>query len=204
LGRFDFPTAKAIWKDSTYAGKYKELLALMLKFELCYELQDVQPQTWLAPGLLHVSKPDALADWPQLGDLVLRYEYEFMPKGLVNRLTVRMHRYVRQPALAWRNGVFFEHEGAELLVEVSSKGNEVVLRARGQMKKELLVVIAAELDALNAGYKGLEEKVKKWVPCNCHKCKTCNQPREHLNTKGCCVGNSMASPLWNATLAWLT
>ncbi len=41
---------------------------------------------------------------------MLRYRYDFLPKGMISRLTVRLHRFVRNPEMAWVTGVLFERE----------------------------------------------------------------------------------------------
>ena len=110
LGRFNRADCERLWRDSVYADMHPELLALMQRFELCYELADSKPQTWLAPQLLPPAKPVALADWGKPEDLVLRYRYDFMPKGIISRLTVRLHRFVRNPEMAWVTGVLFERD----------------------------------------------------------------------------------------------
>ena len=160
LGRFTAADCARVWKHSVYADMHPELLALMQKFELCYRLPDTRSETWLAPQLLPPSKPVELADWERPGDLVLRYRYEFLPKGMVSRLMVRLHRFVRRPEMGWVTGVLFEREGTEVLAEVPPKGGEIVLRARGPERKELLSIIAADLDALNESFHGLREKVE--------------------------------------------
>jgi internalin A len=52
LGRFNHEDCARLWKDPAYARMHPELLALMRIFELCYELRDSRPPTWLAPQLL--------------------------------------------------------------------------------------------------------------------------------------------------------
>ena len=84
LGRFGEEDCARIWKDSAYAAKHAELLALMKKFELCYEMPDKEPREWLAPQLLPPAKPAEVKDWNQHDDLVLRYKYDFLPKGIVS------------------------------------------------------------------------------------------------------------------------
>jgi hypothetical protein len=153
-----------------------ELLALMQKFELCYRLPDTPSDAWLAPQLLPPSKPAALSDWQQPGDLTLRYHYEFLPKGIVSRLMVRMNRFVVRPDLSWISGALFERDGTEVLAEVPAKGGEIVLRAHGPERKELLSVISADLDALNDSFHGLKDLVAKWVPCNCSRCRKLTEP----------------------------
>ena len=176
LGHFDSADCQRVWQDSAYANMHLELLALMQKFELCYPLPDTQADTWLVPQLLPPSKPAALSDWQQVSDLTLRYHYEFLPKGIVSRLIVRMHRFVKRPYLSWVSGALFERGGTEVLAEVPAKGGEIVLRARGTERKELLSVISADLDALNDSFHGLKDLVAKWVPCNCSRCRMLTEP----------------------------
>ncbi|MDH5178861.1 MAG: ADP-ribosylation factor-like protein [Gammaproteobacteria bacterium] len=176
LGRFDLNDCDRIWADSKYNDVHRELLALMEKFELCYRLIDMKPDTWLAPQLLNPSETILLYKWERLGDMVLCYRYEFMPKGIISRLIVRLHRFVIQPDLAWINGVLFEHEGTCALVKATERGNEILIRARGTENNALLSVIASELDALNKSYRGLDEKVQKWVPCICSQCRASTSP----------------------------
>ena len=177
LGRFDGSDCERLWRDSAYADMHPELLALMQRFELCYELNDSDPTIWLAPQLLPPAKPAQLADWPKPADLVLRYRYDFLPKGMISRLTVRQHRFARDPEMAWATGVLFERGTTAVLGQVLASGDEIELRARGPERKELLSVIAADLDALNESFQGLRGKVDKLVPCNCRTCRTEVEPR---------------------------
>ena len=63
-----------------------------------------------------------------------------------------------------------------MLAEIPSQGGEILLRARGPERKELLSVIAADLDALNATFHGLPDLVNKWVPCICSRCQDLAEP----------------------------
>ena len=171
LGRFNSADCKRVWRDSAYADMHPELLALMQRFELCYLLADSKPQTWLAPQLRPPAKPIEPADSVKPEDLVLRYRYDFLPKGVISRLTVRLHRFVRNPEMAWITGVLFERDSTTVLVEVLASGREIELRGRGPERKALLSVVAADLDALNESFQGLCDKVDKLIPCNCKRCR---------------------------------
>ena len=107
---------------------------------------------------------------------MLRYRYDFLPKGVISRLTVRLHRFVRNPEMAWVTGVLFERDKTAVLVELLANGSEIELRARGPERKALLSVIAADLDALNESFQGLRDKVDKRIPCNCKLCRTASVP----------------------------
>ena len=175
-GRFNFEDCQRFWPDKCYRDMYLELLALMQRFELCYESRGSPPRTWLVPQLLPPAKPDGLKSWAKPEDLVLRYRYDFLPKGMLNRLTVRQHRFVRDPERAWVTGVLFERDNTQVLVEVLPNGAEIELRARGPEAKGLISVVAADLDASNDSLEGLRGKVDKRVPCNCKACLVAAMP----------------------------
>ena len=176
LGRFSLEDCQRLWRGTGYDHMHLELLALMQNFELCYEQGDTTPRTWLVPQLLPPAKPAQVTNWAQPGDLTLRYKYDFLPKGMISRLTVRKHRFVRDPEQAWVTGVLFAQDSTEVLVEILAKGNEIELRARGPENKGLLSVIAAELDALNDSFQGLRDKVDKRIPCKCQVCSAAISP----------------------------
>jgi internalin A len=68
---------------------------------------------------------------------VLRYRYDFLPKGIISRLTVRLHRFLCDPDLAWVTGVLFQIESTAVLVELLANGSEIELRGRGPERKAL-------------------------------------------------------------------
>ncbi len=175
-GRFSLADCDRLWSDRGYGDKELELRALMVRFELCYPLPDTDEETWLVPQHLSPSKPPELSDWARSGDLVLTYRYEFLPRGLVSRLIVRMHRFVKRPDLCWSRGAVFEHGGTEVLVETTARGNEISLRGRGPEQMALLSVIASDLDALNDSFQGLRHRIGKWVPCVCATCAGLKEP----------------------------
>jgi hypothetical protein len=175
-GRFSAADCQRLWAASAYAAMHFELRGLMEKFELCYRLAAPHAEQWLAPQLLSPSKPPELAAWAKPDDLVVRFQYSFLPRGLVSRLMVRQHRFVRQTANCWAHGAYFEHHGTEVLVEETAKGNEIELRARGPEHKALLSVLSSDLEALNDSFKGLQGRVEKLVPCLCATCRQTTEP----------------------------
>ncbi len=184
FGRFTRGDLAKIWADDCYADQHEDLLALMEKFELCYKLPDEKTETWLAPQLLSVLQPESLI-WKEEDNLQIRYEYDFMPKGLLSQHIVRMHRYVRQPDLAWKSGVVFERAGSQALVIEAWGSRKISLRARGAQAKELLTLLSEDFDKIHERLAGL--KVKKMIPCNCHVCEKSKEPHfyeyEDLTTR---------------------
>jgi internalin A len=170
MGRFTDQECARLWADSQYADMHPELLALMQHFELCYLLPESCPTSWIAPQLLPATKPTGLRDWNRAGDLVLLYRYQIMPRGIISRLMVRLHRFVPNPELACVTCVLFQQSDTFLLAELSADGREIELRARGPERKALLSVLAADLEAINDGFQGLRNKVDKRIPCDCPQC----------------------------------
>lgn len=175
-GRFNDDDCARLWAGAHYVDMHMELVALMRRFELCYLLPDSTPTTWLVPQLLAATKPQPLRDWNQAGDLVLRYRYAIMPRGLISRLLVRLHRFVPNPETACITAVLFEQAATAVLAELSADGREIELRARGPERKALLSVVAADLEAINDGFHGLRNKVDKLIPCDCPQCSACKTP----------------------------
>jgi hypothetical protein len=176
-GYFNRTSCRRIWADSIYFNMHLELISLMERFELCYKLPDQKPETWLAPQLLSLSIPDEFKNWADAEDLMLTYQFNFLPKGMISRLMVRMHRFVRDPDRSWASGAYFEHGQTKLLASISSStGQEIELRARGPDRKNLLNVIASDLDALISSFEGLRHKVLKLVPCICRQCLSTTKP----------------------------
>jgi hypothetical protein len=127
--------------------------------------------------LLPAPKHADLANWNQADDLVLRYHYHVLPKGILGRLMVRLHRFVVAPEKASVNCVLFERETTKVLVELPASGNVIALRARGPERRGLLTVISADVDAINDALPGLRDKVGKWIPCHCTTCRMSAKPR---------------------------
>lgn len=175
-GRFNQEDCGRVWRESVYCDMHPELLALMENFELCYALTGSESNAWLAPQLLSPIKPSELIGWEQATDLTLRYRYTFMPKGIVGRLMVRLHRFVSDPNRASITTVLFERDTTEVLVQLLPSGNEIEIRARGPERKALMSVVSSELDAVNNYFSGLRDKVGRWAPCHCTECSSQIEP----------------------------
>ena len=165
FGRFSRTQLAEIWSDAEYADMQGELLQLMLKFKLCYLIPGTDHE-YIAPQLLDVEQP--AYDWDETSNLLLRYHYTFMPKGILTRLIVEMHEFIEAQTLVWKSGVVLTNGAARAeVVELYHKG-EIHLRVSGVRPKDLLTVITHEIDTINASYDRLQ--VQKLIPCNCSGC----------------------------------
>ena len=174
-GKFTRHDLKRIWKEDKYASTRGELLELMKKFQLCYEIPHCK-DTFIAPQLLSDNQPDY--NWDKSYNLILRYAYpDFMPKGILTRLIVVMHQYIDQQKYVWKSGVIFTKDNTKAEVIEYYGKREINIRVTGIDKRELLSIVAYELDKINASYQRL--KYSQLIPCNCHKCKDNESPHSY-------------------------
>jgi internalin A len=158
-GRFGRADIDRIWPD-----KRHELLRLMMKFQLCYQISDTE--TYIAPQLLPVNQPSY--DWPVTANLVVRYEYDFMPKGLVTRLIVALHHRIADQNLVWRTGAIFQRDQTRAEVIEDYTRRRITVRIHGPEASGLFAIVDDQLDRIHATFPKL--KFEKHVPCNCPKC----------------------------------
>ncbi|WP_414573376.1 COR domain-containing protein [Nostoc sp. CCY 9925] len=170
-GRFSKQDLAHIWQDVEYADMQDELLHLMMRFKLCYEIPG-NPENYIAPHLLSTNQPDY--NWDESNNLILRYTYDFMPKGIITRFIVEMHSLIEQQSLVWKTGVVLSKEQTRAEVIEQYNQREIKVRVAGKRKKELLTVITHEMEKIHKSYERLQYQTL--VPCNCDKCKESQMP----------------------------
>jgi internalin A len=169
-GRFSDRDLGDIWKAPEYATMRGELLALMMKFKLCYELPN-ERGNYIAPQLLDNDPPPYT--WNEKNNLILRYEYEFMPKGILTRFIVDMHRLI-EGLNVWGNGVILQGENTHAeIIEIYNQ-REIKIRLEGTNKRDLLTLITRQFDDIHRGYHRLQ--FKTLIPCRCARCEANTNP----------------------------
>jgi hypothetical protein len=172
LGCFTQNDLADIWKDSQYTDMRDELLQLMMRFKLCYPIPN-RSCNYIAPQLLDINQPDY--NWDNANNLILRYEYEFMPKGILTRFIVETHPWIEQQTLVWRSGVILNKDQTRAEVIEHYNQREIKVRVTGSRKKELLAVVAHELEKIHQSFERLQYQI--FVPCNCETCKEGKEPQ---------------------------
>ncbi|PZO37057.1 MAG: hypothetical protein DCF19_19715 [Pseudanabaena frigida] len=159
-----------------------ELLQLMMKFQLCYEIP-LAKGNYIAPQLLSGNQPDDYT-WNESNNLILRYTYDLMPKGLVRQFIVAMHQDIEDQNV-WRTGVIINAKNisntrAEIIESYGKR--EITIRVSGENKRDLLTVVTRELDKIHDLYPRFKEtkenkkKYQKLISCNCSTCKGNQNP----------------------------
>jgi Leucine-rich repeat (LRR) protein/GTPase SAR1 family protein len=170
LGVFTRGDLDRIWSDATYEPMRDELLQLMVKFQLCFQVPG--SDTYIAPQLLTPSQP--AYHWDDSDNLALRYEYDVMPKGIVRRLIVALHYQIAPGDSLWRSGAVFDYEGSTAEVIEVYRRRLLTIRIRGGDPRVLLGLIDHELGIIHRSYPGI--RFKKFMPCDCETCSVSSEP----------------------------
>jgi len=193
-GKFTDDDISEIWRDKQYEpAVHKKLLALMMKFELCYSVESALLNSYIIPEMLSDTPPDKY-EWIPDDDLPLQYRYDFMPNGILTRFIVRMHKHIfflNEQQVVWKTGV--KINGTELdcpktVAEITESwdNKRLFIRVKGPFCKDLMSKITFQLDQLNNEFfrqinnidQPLKSKWYKLIPCNCVNCK--DNPIKHF------------------------
>ena len=167
-GRFTRDDLKDIWQEEKYASMRGELLELMNKFQLCYEIPG-NNNTFISPQLLSENEPNY--KWNESDNLILRYAFpDFMPKGIISRFIVVMHQYIEQQEYVWKSGVILHREQTKAEVIEDYGKRNLRVRVVGHNKRNFMTIIIHELDQINNSF-NKQLKFQKLIPCNCKSCK---------------------------------
>lgn len=168
FGQFTGNDIDSIWSDVKYKFRKKELLALMERFELCYPLEGTPEPTWLATQLLPEEAPNI--PWDHYHNHVVRYDFTFMPKGLIPRYIVRNNQYVSNIGYAWKYGVEMTcgQTVAKITATYATGTIEIRVNNKGDYRT-FLARLVDDMDQLLASF-GDKLKVEKMLPCHCEQC----------------------------------
>lgn len=176
-GRLEEAHLQRIWAADSYKNHHRLLIAFMIRFELCYELPYGfgGPRQWFIPQLASAESPHI--NWRDTDNLEIKYEYDFMPKGIMARLIIKLSHYIKNGSSAWRKGIFLIRKNSKALIFEAYASRTITIKVAGCRSidnRELLSYICDCIDDLNSLYSKI--KVKKLVKCNCEKCKGGEHP----------------------------
>lgn len=160
----------------------KDLIHLMIKFELCYELRSIKEKSfaanilstftgkmirkvYLAPQLLSIKKPEYV--FPKLGLLHIRYIYEIMPKGIMARLIVRLHNYIKEDCV-WKEGVVINRNESEAEITEDRFKREINIYSCGSEREGLLYLIRENIEEIHYSFDNLI--FEEMMACVCSEC----------------------------------
>ncbi len=142
--------------------KYRYIVELMKKFEICYEITD---DTILVPDLLPVPQPDFEFEYTDSLRFVLKYE--FLPPSVMPRFIVIMHNSISE-SLQWRTGVILEDRDfdARAVVILDSEDKRINMFVSGNQKRDYFAVLLFTLREINASFQKIDVTESMPLPDN--------------------------------------
>lgn len=174
-GYFTYQQLETIWQAKYNYDERCKLLSLMQKenFEICYPLDQ---QHFIAPQLLNAEQPNFT--WDTKDNLRFRFQYKFMPEGIITRLMVRLNRLLDRgedgKQLIWRKGtVFIERDCRALVQEEENRDGlkviEIAINGNLHERKYLLRQISTEIqDIHHKWFRNIQSE--QMIPCICSHC----------------------------------
>ena len=138
--------------------KYSYIVNLMKKFELCYSLDE---SSVLIPDLLEVEQTNFKHDSDDL--LSFYFEYEFLPRSIMPRFMVQLHKDIRDEH-RWRTGVVLEDNTFDSVATIVAdiEKRRISISVEGAQKRDYFAIIRKTFNDIHKGFKKL--KVNEWVP----------------------------------------
>ena len=171
-GRFTRSDAAKVWHEPEYRFIRPELLALMKRFYLIYEINN--SQEYISPQMLSEAEPENYT-WDTNNNLQIEINYDlFMPRGILWQFIVMAHNYISNHELVWRTGVVMEHNNAKAEIVETYGKNEITIKVSGDNRRDFMTIIANKFDEINSQYQSLKDE--KLIPCNCDECKLSAEP----------------------------
>jgi GTPase SAR1 family protein len=134
--------------------KYKYIIDLMKKFELCYE---IDKETVLLPDLLEVQEPEFDFDYDASLKFVI--DYDFLPRSVMPRFIVKMQKDIASE-LRWRTGVVLEDKAfrSTAVIQADERDEKIYIYVAGEQKRDYFSTIRKTFRDINDSFEKLEAK----------------------------------------------
>lgn len=159
-GILDISKLPEILEPQIYpTNKYRFIIDLMKKFEMCYELDTIESKRILVPELLPFEEPEF--DWDNKDNLILEYHYSFLPENIISRFIVKVQNFIVK---CWKKGTLLDNKQNKALILSDTELNKITIKIDGKYntKRDFLSKIEFILDEINISIKNLD--IKKMIP----------------------------------------
>ncbi|AKB44605.1 COR domain-containing protein [Methanosarcina vacuolata] len=140
--------------------RYGYIINLMKKFELCYSIDE---ETVLLPDLLAVPEPNF--DFDSNESLKFFIEYDFLPRSIMPRFIVKMHRDIEDD-LQWRTGVVLKNKqfNSCAVIRSDNEAKRIYINVNGGQKRDYFSSILFNLREINRSFEKLKAIEKIPLP----------------------------------------
>ncbi|MGB9927179.1 MAG: COR domain-containing protein [Methanosarcina sp.] len=144
-------------------NKYSFIINVMKKFELCYEIDE---GTILLPQHLKIQEPNF--DFNYETSLKAFIEYDFLPKSVMPRFIVKMHKDIKDD-LRWRTGVVLNDKefNSFAVVKLDYEAKIINIYVNGnKQRRDYFSVVLFNLKEINKSFKEIGFIVRIPLPDN--------------------------------------
>ncbi len=175
------------WGSEYSIEEKNKLLLLMQKreFDLCYEYVHHGRTHYLAPDLMPDIRPLVAQNWDKTDNLSFRYQYPFMPQGLIGRLIVRTSTFIEldpnHKQLVWKSGAILKRDGVQAFLreDLTRRGEKIIeIRTCGGREFDRLTFLSyirSELESIHTDFFP-NLPISPQIPCPCEECRTNSHP----------------------------
>jgi hypothetical protein len=135
-------------------GRYRYIIDLMKKFELCYKIDKGT-----------VLLPDLEFDFDYAGALKFVIDYDFLPKSFMPRFIVKMHKDIASE-LRWRTGVVLEDKAfrSTAVIKADERDEKIYIYVDGEQKRDYFSAILFTFRGINRSFEKLKAIEKVPLP----------------------------------------
>ncbi len=161
-----------IWNDTICYphDRHIHLISLMKKFQLIF---DISESKYLVAELLDNKTINLDYDFSKDQSLAFRYEYDFIPAGVMTRFIVSINRYletINGVKQCWKKGAYLRHRDAYALVRLHDNLADRYIEikvggAKPRERQELLTLIRTTFEEINNQYNQI--RITELIPCIC-------------------------------------
>jgi internalin A len=175
-GMFEVGYVEKLWEKSGYSVTDCDILLGLMqkgKFEIAYKLKE---NKFIVPILLPY-KPEVEYKLSNVNEIQTIIEYKFMPKGIVPRLIVRLHKSILSKdgqQVVWNKGVLLSHHNSIAEVAEREQSKQISIKVSGENavhNKEMLTIIRNEIVGIHYEWFDNRLKYEELVPCVCDVCR---------------------------------
>ncbi len=142
-------------------NKVNFIIDLMEEYELIFRIEETK---YILPQLLSVEPPDKSN--VSVDSIHVLYKYDFLPKGLFNRILIRTARQMGYSKL-WKSGIQLKYLESDVELKNIKYEQSILIEASGEKRKELLFLIREIVKVVNNAY--AEIQVEEFIPLNSKK-----------------------------------
>jgi internalin A len=147
-------------------NRHHYLTELMKEFQLCFQIPDCLPPTFLIPGLLPKDEPEHTK---LKGDtLEFQYHYRVLPESIMSRFIVLTHPKIYNQ-IYWRSGVMLAYsEGKETYniarIKADPEDRKIFISINGRetTRRSFLLMIRDVFNKIHSSFANPE--ISEWVP----------------------------------------